>query len=209
LREADIAPAQFPPLLTAAGAMRADVLPIGSDPESARAAGFAAGFAAGARAAARAAETARRRAAHEREQAARLAGEQLEAALAVLGAAARAAQARDVPLLAEAEAALHGAAISLAATVLGVELADEATASAAALARVRAAGQMADEVTVRLNPRDLALLADLGAVPAGVALVADPSLGRGEALATHDEGWLDGRIDEALRRARAALDGAS
>lgn len=209
MREPDVAPAQFPPLLTAAGVVRADVLPIGSDPESARAAGFAAGFTAGARAAARAAETARRRAAYEREQAAHRADERLEAALDVLGAVTRAAQARELPLLAEAESALHEAAIALAGAVLSVELADDGTASAAALARVRAAAQLADDVTVRLSPEDLALLAGAGVVPVGVVLVADPSLGRGEALATHGEGWLDGRIGEALHRAQRALDGAS
>ncbi len=185
------------------------MLPIGADRESARAAGFAAGFAAGARAAARAAETARRRAAYDREVAARQADERTEAALAVLAAAARAARERAVPVLAQAEQALHEAALALAGAVLAVELTDERTAAAAALARVRAAAAMADDVTVRLHPQDLALLADVEALPAGVVLVADPTLGRGEAFGEHADGWLDGRIDEALRRARAALEGAS
>jgi flagellar assembly protein FliH len=208
LRDAEAVPAQFPPLLASLDG-RADVLPIGTDRESARAAGFAAGFTAGARAAARAAETARRRAAFDREVAARRADERTEAALGVLAAAARAAQARVAPVLADAERALHEAAIALAEAVLAVELSDGTTAAAAALARVRAAAEMADEVTVRLNPEDLALLDGAGTLPPAVVLVADPTLGRGEAFATHADGWLDGRIDEALRRARSALDGAS
>lgn len=205
----DVVPAQFPPLLGTFDGGRADVLPIGTDRESARAAGFAAGFTAGARAAARAAETARRRAAYDREVAARRADERTEAALAVLAAAARAARERAVPVLAQAESALHEAALALAGAVLALELSDERTAAAAALARVRAAAAMADDVTVRLHPHDLALLADVETLPTGVVLVADPTLGRGEALAEHADGWLDGRIDEALRRARAALEGAS
>jgi flagellar assembly protein FliH len=210
LHDFDVVPAQFPPLMSALdGTPRADVLPIGADPESARSAGFAAGFAAGARAAARAAETARRRAVLEREAAAARAEELLDAALGVLAAAASAVQARDVPVLAEAEATLHDAAIALAAAVLAVELADDDTAAAAALARVRAAAEIADDVTVRLHPQDFALLAGCMALPTGVVLVADPSLGRGEAVAAHAEGWLDGRIGEALGRARAALGGAA
>ncbi len=209
MRDPEVVPAHFPPLLGSLDGGRADVLPIGTDRESARAAGFAAGFTAGARAAARVAETARRRAAHERELAAHRADERTEAALAVLAAAARAAQARALPLLTEVEAALHEAAIALAGAVLAVDLADEQAAARAALARVRAAAELADEVTVRLHPQDLELVAGTAPLPAGVSLVADPSLGRGEAFATHADGWLDGRIDEALRRARAALEGAS
>lgn len=209
MREPAVVPAQFPALTaTLDGSPHADLLPVGSDRESARAAGFAAGFAAGARAAARAAEVSRRRTVLEREAAAREADERTSAALEVLAAAARAATERTVPVLAEAEHAVHEAALSLAAAVLAVELRSDETSAAAVLARVRQASALADAVTVRLNPDDLALLSGK-ALPTDVVLVADPALGRGEAVATHPDGWLDGRIDAALARARAALEGPS
>ncbi len=208
--ESAVVPAQFPALTaTLDGSARADVLPVWSDREAARAAGFAAGFAAGARAAARAGETARRRAALEREEAAHQAMLRLEAGLAVLAAAAQAAQSRTAPVLADVQATLHRNALELARALLAVELRNDETSSAAALARVRAAAEVAPAVTVRLNPQDLALLAEAPSLPPGVVLVPDPSLARGEALAEHADGWLDGRIDEALRRAQAALDGAA
>ncbi|HEY0118549.1 MAG TPA: FliH/SctL family protein [Cellulomonas sp.] len=208
--ESAFVPAQFPALASRPdGSPLADLLPVGFDRESSRAAGFAAGFAAGARAAARAAETAVRRATLEREDAARRGDERLEAALAALGSAARALSARTAPVLAEAEQALHEHALALAEAVLGVELQQDETSAAAALARVRAAAGMGDAVTVRLNPQDLSSLSGMPSLPAGVVLVSDPSLGRGEALAEQADGWLDARIGDALRRARAALDGGS
>jgi flagellar assembly protein FliH len=210
LRDAAVVPAQFPALAVSFdGAAPADVRPVGTDRESARAAGFAAGFAAGARAAARAAESTRRRAALDRQAAQQEAAARLEDALGALAAATQAVAERAAPVLAEAERTLHECALALARTVVGVELRDDDTAAAAVLARVREGARLADTVTVRLNPDVMELLAGVRAVPAGVVLVADPSLARGEAVAEHAEGWLDGRIDEALARARAALDGAS
>ncbi len=200
-------PAVFPAVPQVHGEPRADLLPLGADRESSRAAGFAEGFAAGARAAGRLAETARRRAAAERDAAERAAQVRLEEALVVLADAARVARERTAPVLAASEHTLHTRALELARAVLGVELRDGATSSAAALARVRAAALGTRDVTVRLNPDDLALLPGTPGLPDGVVLVGDPDLGRGEAIAEHAAGWLDGRIDEALRRARAALEG--
>ena len=60
-----------------------------------------------------------------------------------------------------------------------------------------------------MNPQDLALL-ELDTVPGtGIALVADPTLARGDALTAFDEGFLDARIATALERACAALRGAT
>lgn len=205
--EPTVVPARFPALTATLDRSHADVLPVGTDREAARAAGFAAGFAAGARAAARVAEAARRRVALDRDAAARDAEARLAAALRALAAAADAARSRSAPVVAQAESLLHERAIELAGAVLGVELRDDETAAEALLARVRAAAGTADRVEVRLNPHDLALVATLPGLPAGVELVGDPAIGRGGAYAEHAAGWLDGRIDEALRRARAALDG--
>lgn len=208
--ESAVVRAVFPSLPTAGdGVGFADVLPVGVDREASRAAGFAAGFAAGARAAARAAEGGRRRAAVERAAADREAAARIVAAVAALETAAAAARARTAPVLDEATETLHRQALELARAVLGVELRDEATAAAAALARVRAAVRADEVVEVRLHPDDVAALAGLPELPVGVLLVADTGLRRGEAVAEHREGWLDGRIEAAFDRALAVLEGSS
>lgn len=170
--------------------------------DRARAAGFAAGYAAGARRAADEAQlqAERARAALADQQAA-LTAENARL-VTVLAAAAQALSARQAPVLAQVERHLHLAAVELAEAVLGVELSDAATSARAALARALS-GAHPDEVTVRLHPRDAAVLA--GSVPAGVTVVPDASLAPGDAVAEHAEGALDARIDAALARARAVL----
>jgi flagellar assembly protein FliH len=173
--------------------------------ERARAAGFAAGYAAGARHAAEGAreQSARAAALMAEQQAALTAGN--ARLVAALTAAARALDARQAPVLEQAEVHLHAAAVELAEAILGVELSDGPTSARAALTRALSAPHPA-EVTVRLHPRDVAELDGLGHdLPAGVHIVADPSLTPGDAVAEHCEGALDARIDAALVRARAVL----
>jgi flagellar assembly protein FliH len=196
-RRLDAVPTQFHPLVDPAATERggAEVR------EHARAAGFAAGFAAGAREAARQAEVEAERArAAAADRAAADAAEQARLT-AALTAAARSLTVRQAPVLAQAEARLHAAALELAQAVLGVELSDGPTSARAALARVLSA-EPAGEVTVRLHPRDVAAL---GTAPDGVRVVADPTLAPGDAVAEHADGALDARIGAALDRARAVL----
>jgi flagellar assembly protein FliH len=173
--------------------------------ERARAAGFAAGYAAGAR---HVAEEAREQAARAdallaEQQAALTAGN--AGLAAALTAAARALAARQAPVLAQAEQRLHAAAVELAEAILGVELSDGPTSARAALTRALSVEHPA-EVSVRMHPRDVAALDDLGEqAPTGVHILADPSLAPGDAVAEHTEGALDARIDTALARARAVL----
>jgi len=61
---------------------------------------------------------------------------------------------------------------------------------------------------VRLNPSDLAALDPSTIEAAGVALAADPSLARGDAVTEFSNGFLDARISTALARARAAIEEA-
>lgn len=188
-------------------------------PQGGRAAGYAAGYAtgyaAGSRVAAQAAEVeAARTAGLRAAQQAQHAVEQ-QAALEVLARAAQAAAARTTPVLAEAELAVHAAALELAVAVLGSELDDAPRAARAALARVREHPLAAQVQVIRLHPRDLATLRDVGldvapsdetaGVPAGARLVADPSLAPGDAIGEHPDGYLDATIASALDRARAAL----
>ncbi|MBO3100685.1 FliH/SctL family protein [Cellulomonas fengjieae] len=174
---------------------------------AARAAGFAAGFAAGARQAAAAAELEAERVATRRAADDEAAARALAAALGVLASAAAAAQARTAPVLAQAESLLHAGALELARTVLGVELCDAERSATAALGRVLRQPRVPEVVTVHLHPRDLDVLRAVGAdaAPDGVVLVADASLAPGDALARHDDGYLDARIGSALERAAAAL----
>ena len=97
-----------------------------------------------------------------------------------------------------------GAAVALAEAILGRALADEVLGATAAAERALAAlGEPAGAI-LRLHPDDVALLGDTGAA---VRVVADPSLGRGDAVAESDDRTVDARIATALRRALAVLDG--
>jgi len=196
-RRLDVVPTQFHPLVDPA----TDEAGSAQAREHARAVGFAAGFAAGAREAVRVAdiEADLTRSAAARSEQAR-AGEHARLVAALVGAT-RSLSAREAPVLARAQSALNAAAVELAEAVLGVELSDGPTSARAALARALS-GEPAGEVAVRLNPQDLALL---GAGPAGVRMVADPTLAPGDAMAEHADGVLDARIGAALARARAVL----
>ena len=170
--------------------------------------GHAAGYAAGLRRAD--AELAARRGELDAEHAAALehGRAQVRGAVGVLEAAAFALAGRTAPVLEEADAQLAAAAIALAEAVIGRELADGPSGARAALARALSGGDAGAVVAVRLNPADLALL-DAGVRPAGVALVPDPALGRGDALAVYPDGELDARIGSALARAAASLAGGA
>ncbi|WP_152204613.1 FliH/SctL family protein, partial [Georgenia thermotolerans] len=146
------------------------------------------------------------------ERAARRAAD-AEAALAVLASTAAAARARTAPVVAEATETLARAAVELAQALLGAELSDDDTSARTALARALGEAGDDDVVRVRLNPEDHAhLRAMLEAhpgeldIPAGVELVPDAALARGDAVSELTEGYLDARLGAALARARAALE---
>ncbi|MDQ0261020.1 FliH/SctL family protein [Sinomonas atrocyanea] len=183
-----------------------DLDPAGESEGYAR--GHAAGYAAGLRRAA--AEAAEREEERRAEHAAALAAarSRVEAAVSVLAAAARALDSRTAPVLAEAEAQLTAAALTVAEAVIGRELGDAPGSARAALARALSAPDAAAVLAVRLHPADLALLGQAAgsvSVPAGVTLEPDPSLARGDAVAVYPDGELDARIGTALARAAAAL----
>ena len=118
---------------------------------------------------------------------------------------ARAAAAA-VPVLGEAERRVADAGLQLAEAILGTELSNAQTAARAALARAFPSGETVPPLTVRLHPDDVQLLT--GTTPAaGIALVADTTLERGDAVASYPDGMIDARIGTALERARTALEG--
>jgi flagellar assembly protein FliH len=153
----------------------------GERDDTARAGGYAAGYAAGLRAA-------------EVEVAARIAAQALDA--------------RTVPVLAEAQAAIEHGALQLAEALVGREFGEAGSAARSAVHRALSGVDTALVQTVRMNPVDLQTLASLDLVPSGVDFTADPRLARGDAVTEFADGYLDARISAALVRARAALEEA-
>lgn len=171
--------------------------------EQSAAKGHALGFAAGLRAAA--AETAelRARVAREHDEALAEGRARVDAAVASLESAVRALRERAIPTLDSAEAAIIDAALGLAESIVGVELAASDSAALAALARVTAHPDSGSAIGVRMHPDDIAAIpAD---VSAGIPLVGDRTLCRGDAVADFIDGFLDARIESAVTRMRAAL----
>ena len=175
----------------------------------ARATGHAAGYAEGLRAANADLDALRARLEAEHQAAIRHGQARLDRALDVLGAASAALTARAVPVVAEAQDAVAQNALLLAETILGIELATGDTSARAALARAFSTVDAPLVTSVRLSPMDLAVLDDTIIASAGVALVADPTLGRGDAVAELPVGYLDARISAATERARAAILGGA
>lgn len=187
----DFAPLRFADL-AAPAAGRSD------DPAVVR--GHAAGYAAGLRAAEL--ELAARRAELETlaAEAAEESRRRLESALHALAAAAQRLDARTSPVLAEADAALAGAAVELAAAILDRE--PQASSAEAVERALRLAGDTAPR-RIRLAPADAVQAA--GLAPAGVEIVPDSAVPAGDAIVDLPRGEIDARLAESLDRARAAL----
>lgn len=172
---------------------------------AAYAAGHTAGYTAGLRKASAEAEA--RRVEMEAEHAAvlRQAGAKTDRALDQLAAAVQALHAAVLPSALEAQDILLSSALDLAENIIGVELADGAFSARAALTRALADAPSIGTVTVRMNPSDLSVLPDTAS--AGVTLTADASIGRGDAVAEYEHGFIDATVTDALARTRQALFG--
>lgn len=184
----------------------------GSEADAAHAAGFAAGFAAGMRAAAEQAEADRTvlRVAHDRGEARRDA--EVAHAVDALAAAADALDARVAPVVAQAQGAVHDAALAIAEAVIAREVRPGPDSSRALLERALAVPEGYAPARVRMHPADLsqvshALEEGTATLPSGVDLLPDPRLTPGDALTEYQDGALDLRVGAALDRARAALTG--
>lgn len=171
--------------------------------------GHAAGYTAGLRAAD--SERLRRLEELEADFAARRDQQQAEAArlAGLLRSAAVALNARTVPTVAAAEGTLVSAAVELTEAILGYELTDRSKAARAALDRAVSGSKGLDVVAIRMNPQDLAVLAEMepgaeGADPR-VVLTADPLLSPGDAVAELPHGFLDAKISTAVARVKEAL----
>ena len=174
--------------------------------------GHAAGYTAGLRRAAEDAAVERARMDAEHTAALAAVAARGAAELAALRAASDALIRRTVPVLVDSENTLLTAALELAEALLGREMNDGEASARAALARVAAAADGDVPHTVRMHPADVVILNGLVPVPAetaGMTIVADPALARGDAMADYPHGLLDARLGTALARARAALFGDS
>ncbi len=171
--------------------------------------GYATGYATGIRAAESVAREQREQIAraHAAAEAARAAEHAL--AIDALQAAARALNARTVPVLDAASTVLAEAALLLAEKIIGKELSNDAFGAKAALDRALAGIEAATVREVRMNPQDLEQLG-LSHVPGtAIKLAADATLARGDAMTAFDEGFLDARISTAFQRAALVLRGGS
>ena len=195
----EFATLSFPALRSSVRDDRADQARIG---------GHAAGYAAGLRAAET--DVAARAAALEAEHAATLAHlrARLDLAVATLESAAAALDARTVPVLEHAHAAIADAAVQLAEAVVVSEFGDGGASARSALHRALGSVDVATVHAVRLNPDDLSSLGETALGVAGVSFVADAGLARGDAVTEFADGYLDARVSTAFARARAAIEGA-
>lgn len=167
--------------------------------------GHAAGYAAGLRAAE--ADTAALRSALREEHDAleRRRRAELDEAIAVLRAAARALNDATVPVVSDSQEVLVASALELTEAIVGHELADAEGSARAALARVLDRPIATVHPVVRMNPDDLIVLAPQVRANAEITFVPDPELSRGDAIAEFPDGFLDARIGTALERAKAVL----
>lgn len=181
-----------------------------------QASGYAAGWAQGVAAAA---EEERRVIAELRARAAaEVAALQAQVAQAItsLEVAADELRARTAPQLDAVADAVAIAVVDLAEVVIGREIADDGTRGFTALRRALDASPTHADITVRLNPEDLAVVEQMRSTEGLAALaenqvtiVADPRLAPGDAFAEFPGGLVDARTDTALARIRGQLRGAA
>ncbi|QAY60075.1 hypothetical protein ET475_08790 [Microbacterium protaetiae] len=167
--------------------------------------GYADGHAAGVRAAVEQAAVAA--AGSEARRAARDEGQRrlVARAITTLHAAAEALHERTQQVSAATTDQVFARAIELATVIIAAELSDVEGSASAAVRRALRSADPADVCEIRLNPDDLAALERLEVAPVGISLVADEQLARGDAIAVVDDGYVDARVDAALKRARRAV----
>lgn len=173
--------------------------------EAGRVAGFAQGCAEGRAAAAveAAAEQARR----DEQWAAQVAAQQAElcrALEALQGAATELAQ-RSAPAAEEIERLALRTGVELAQALVARELAATDDVVLATVKRALSLAPSGTPVVLRVSPADAAVLTALEPGGRPVELVPDPSLTAGSCVVDAGTCRIDGRIEQALDRARAVL----
>lgn len=177
--------------------------------EAARSEGYAAGWAQGRRAAAEAAAEQARRTQEEAARQARADAVRVGALLEALTDALHRADVAAVPAWEETGDALVDCAVGIARAVLGRELGSLDGATLAALrTAVRCLGEP-DDVTVRVNPADVALLDQVapGDRPARLRVVPDPDVAAGTVTASTVTQRVTVDVPAALAAAEEVLRG--
>ena len=139
----------------------------------------------------------------------RYAQAQIDHAVSLLAAAARALDERSIPLIQQAESTLVQTSLELAEAILGSELSRTEPSARRALERALHQPDQLDrnEIhTIRMHPDDLVVLGAQTRALESIRFVADSRLQRGDAIAEFSDGFLDARIGTAFERAKAALD---
>ncbi|RKR75567.1 FliH/SctL family protein [Frondihabitans australicus] len=168
--------------------------------------GHAAGYAAGLRAAAASTASLRESLEAETRAVTSHANARADRASQVLVTAAAALDTARENLRTEVQETLVETALALAEAILGYEIrTNQSSTVLAALARALDTPEAANVVAVRLNPDDLSVLPSDASESLGVPLLADGSLGRGDARADLPRGFVDAALGSALERARVAL----
>lgn len=176
--------------------------------ERARVQGHAAGYAAGRKAAT---ETLAADREALRAEADRVLGEQIDGLQSALGSvrqAAGALNAQTAMSLEGTEESVLAAALEIAGMILGRAIAEDREGAAVAALRraLDAAGPVPVRV-VRMHPADLELVSMVASDEPGLQLLADPRLGRGDAMVDLPDGVVDACIASAVERVRRALQG--
>jgi flagellar assembly protein FliH len=170
--------------------------------------GHATGYAAGRKQAEAEAAALRAALQAESDRALEVARDNVASALEALARAAADYQARQVPVLQSVDASMAAAALELAEAIVGRELATGDGSARAALERASGDAVPVGSV-VRLNPQDIAVITAGETTWAGLELVPDSSLDRGDAVVELQHGSLDARVSASLQRARTALSEAA
>ena len=135
----------------------------------------------------------------------------VEAAIAGLEGAVRAAQQLDAERRDELQSTASELAFTLLEELLARELALSVNPGRDAITRALELDKGTEPATVRLNPQDLGALGEFTDLAKGrqLSLIADSSVDPGGALVEIGRSTLDGRLRTALERVRVVLVGTS
>lgn len=132
-----------------------------------------------------------------------------DAALRALEQAGERLARTDAVTLGEIAPKVVDLALELAGLILQRDVTGSADPGLDALARVLPLAPEHGALVVRLNPDDVRQLGSVEALAPGreLTIVADPALGRGDAMVDAGPCRIDGRLDELMARVAAALRG--
>lgn len=183
---------------------RLDGVDVSAERARARLQGYAEGHAEGFRAGSAKAAALQHEA--ERQEMLRVASAaaDMEAALAALQAAVHSLGDRESELVAAGHEQVLRLAVDLAQLIIMGDLSDAGASAATAARRALAETEAREIREVRLHPDDWHTLQSSPQNLIGLALVADDSLDRGDAITVLEHGYIDARIASAFERAHRA-----